>query len=387
MARKRAALTRVVTVAEHHGRRFRNKYMLDGKPVSDSFETEAEAETAARKFAKEHASETGPTVTALYEKWIQARKEDGKPESASVRLGIQTMLGKHMEAPAASITPKHMVDAYAEARTRITKNKRQASVATAQEALKWSRTLWRWSVEKGYVRRDPTAGIKLVGKRNKRKPQIDTMTDLFRFRDRAWELAEGGDRAALGVLVSLYLGPRSSEVRGILARHVDRVAHPRLVIDGTKTENAYRHVRVPLPELWELLCRAADAATSPTERLIPQHKNTLLCRVRSIGREIGLPEDIAKKLTFHSLRGMAASLATDGDAAGEAIAKLLGQASCKVTKEHYTRPSSQEAADQRATMSMLGARAGKAGSGMVANQTQPDPDVVTSRDCSANLPC
>lgn len=384
MARQRAALTRVVTVAEQHGRRFRNKYMLDGKSVSDSFATEAEAREAAARFRREHAQEAGPTVKGLFDMWIAARKSEGKQEAACITLGIETMLGEYLDAPAASVTAKQMADAYDRARVRVSKYGRPVSVATHQEALKWTRAFWRWAVERGYVRRNPCETIRPLGKRNRRKPQIETLTELHRFKERAFARAYAGDRAALGILVSLYLGPRSGEVRGILARHVDRAVVPRLVVAGTKTENAYRAIRVQAPEVWELLCRAADEAKSPTERLIPHHQQTLLARVKEIGREIGLPEEVADKLTFQSLRGMAASLATQGDAAGAAIASLLGHSSFKITKAHYSTIESQTQAQQRANVAVLDG--GTAGDEMSPNRSQPSASAVTAQDHTQDGP-
>ena len=71
---------------------------------------------------------------------------------------------------------------------------------------------------------------------------------------------------------------------------------------------------------------AAEAAQTPTERLVPHVQTTLLARVKRIGRDIGLPKEEADRLTFQSLRGMAASLATTGDAAAPGYASAAAGA-------------------------------------------------------------
>lgn len=374
MARNKQCLTRVVSIGETHGNRFRNRYRVDGALVLDSFTTKSEALDAARRFRKEHADETGPTVKARMEEWIADRKSEGKPDRLCIRFGLTNMLSDFMDDVASTVTAKQLEDAYARLRVKISpKYKRPISVVTHQEAVKWTRSFFRWLVHTGKLSKDPTTTIRLVGKRNRRKQQIETEGELLAFKERAFALAEAGDRVALGVLVSLYNGPRSGEVRRIEARDVDQLAGNRLVVDGTKTENAYRSVRILEPRLWALLVKAATEATRPDERLIPAHENTLRARVKHIGRDIGLPADVAKRMTFQSLRGMAASLATRGDVAAAAIAALLGQSGsggAKIMRAHYATPASQVAAADAATFRVL--TGGKVGNGMEANRSQAE---------------
>lgn len=374
MARKQQCSTRVVSIGEVHGNRFRNRYRVDGTLVLDSFTTKSEALDAARRFRKEHADETGPTVKARMEEWIADRKSEGKPDRLCIRFGLTNMLSDFMDDVASTVTAKQLEDAYARLRVKISpKYKRPISVVTHQEAVKWTRSFFRWLVHTGKLSKDPTTTIRLVGKRNRRKQQIETEGELLAFKERAFALAEAGDRVALGVLVSLYNGPRSGEVRRIEARDVDQLAGNRLVVDGTKTENAYRSVRILEPRLWALLVKAATEATRPDERLIPAHENTLRARVKHIGRDIGLPADVAKRMTFQSLRGMAASLATRGDVAAAAIAALLGQSGsggAKIMRAHYATPASQVAAADAATFRVL--TGGKVGNGMEANRSQAE---------------
>lgn len=321
-------------------------------------------------------------MSTLIDKWMAFRKEEGLTEQDVIRNSLNTMLSAHFDEQATSITAAQMEKAYERARSRMAKGKNSVvSVATHHNALRWTKVFWRWAVEKKYVRKNPSQDIKTVGRPNKRKPQIETLSELHAFRERAFAWAYHGDRPALGILIALYLGPRSNEVRRIEKRHVDRGAEfPRLVIPGTKSENAYRSVRVQSEELWNLLCAAADEATSPNERLIPSKRQTLLTRVKTLAAEAGLPPEAAKKLTFHSLRGMAASLATKGDAAGRAIADLLGQSSFAVTKAHYATENSQAEGRAKANLVML--EGGRAGMEKAPNPSQTEDARANQRNLS-----
>lgn len=374
MARSKLSPTRVVSVAEPHGTRFRNRYRVDGELLLESFATEGEAKAAARRFRQDHERETGPTVSMRIEEWIAARVSEGKPDRLCIRFGLRNMLADHMDDVASTLTTHDLEAAYARLRVKVSpKYKRPISVVTHHEAVKWTRAFFRWLVESGKLSKDPTTTIKLVGVKNKRKQQIETEGELLAFKERAFALAEAGDRVALAVLVSLYTGPRSGECRRIEARHVDVVAGNRLVVPGTKTENARRSVRILEPRLWALLVAAAKEATRPDERLMDAHETTLRARVKHIGRDIGLPPDVAARMTFQSLRGMAASLATKGDAAAGAIAALLGQSGAggaKIMRAHYATEESQATAAGAATFRVLaGGKGVSGGDGMGPNRS------------------
>jgi integrase len=207
----------------------------------------------------------------------------------------------------------------------------------ARLLLSCLRTFGAYLVDEKIVRENPAAGIKPRGVVVKGKAQIETRRELLAFQAEAFKRARAGDRASLGVLLGLHLGLRSGEVRQLEARHVD--LDRTLRVPGTKTAAAARAVRIVSDDLWQLVEQAAKGGG----RLIPVRiSETLARRVRDIAVAAGVAN--ADQLVFHSLRGIAASLATEGGAAEAAIAAALGHASYKVTAEHYASPASQEAA-------------------------------------------
>jgi integrase len=58
-------------------------------------------------------------------------------------------------------------------------------------------------------------------------------------------------------------------------------------------------------------------------------------RVRALCRQAGVPEVVT-----HSLRGLHATLALEGGATSDAVAKALGHSSFAMTEQHYASPSS-----------------------------------------------
>ena len=58
-------------------------------------------------------------------------------------------------------------------------------------------------------------------------------------------------------------------------------------------------------------------------------------RVRALCRLAGVPEVVP-----HSLRGLHATLALEGGATADAVAKALGHSSFAMTEQHYASPSS-----------------------------------------------
>jgi integrase len=208
--------------------------------------------------------------------------------------------------------------------------------ASCRLILSCLRTFGQFLVDEKLAKENPAGGIKPRGVAKKGKAQIETRRELLAFQAETFRRAGEGDRASLGVLLGLHLGMRSAEVRALEPRHIDLDRTIR--VPGTKTTAAVRSLRIVSDELWTLVDQAARAGG----HLVPFWGSTLIIRVRQLAQAAGVSNHMA--LTFHSLRGMAASLATEGGAAESAIAAALGHKSYAVTAEHYATPASQEAA-------------------------------------------
>ncbi|MFH0902307.1 MAG: tyrosine-type recombinase/integrase [Pseudomonadota bacterium] len=325
-------------------------------------------------------------MSAVLDLWLARRQQEGKRDSTGLPAALRLLLHDHLDAPISTVTHSDMARRYEHlAREYVSPTtEKPLAAATHQSALQWTRAVFGWARERGWVRKNPCADVKPIGVKNRRKPQIETLAELHRFRDAVMKRAQAGDTTSLGILIALYLGVRSGEVRSIRARHVDRGGAPRLVVDGTKTENARRAVLVQVPELWALLCQAADRAQSPDERLVDRCASTLWRGVKVIAKAVGLGAR-AEKITFHSLRGTAASLATQGDVAGRAIADLLGHSSYATTAAHYATPASQEEAQQHTRFRVLaGGRAKTAGVDSDEYPPQADSGAATTQNQAEN---
>lgn len=351
MPRPRKATTRIVSVAEPHGNRFRNRYRFDGELILESFATEGEARKGAADFARAHANASSPAIGELVDEYLRARILDGLQPNPAVDLSIRNILGRLYDLPVRQVTPAKVAAEYERWKsTPLRKKNRPPAVETRKLAIRQTRKFLEWCVAKGHLSRNPARGLVESGKSNRRKPQLRTLRDLHAFRDEAFARARRGDRAALGVLVGLYVGARPGEVRALQGWCVD--IDRQLVIPGTKTDNAARSVRVLDAELWELLERARDES-GPRGLLVPYSKGHLLNVVRRIAKAAGV-ESPDGNLTMQSLRGMAASIGTVGDAAAEVIAQLLGHSSSKTTRAHYATDESQRAAATQKAARKLG---------------------------------
>jgi integrase len=102
-----------------------------------------------------------------------------------------------------------------------------------------------------------------------------------------------------------------------------------------------------VPRLWDLL----DAAAQGGGFIVPVGQDTLIRRVRDAAEAAKVSN--AAGLVFHSLRGMAASLATKNGAAFQAIAEGLGHTSYEMTAQHYATQDSQGVAHTKAAMTVL----------------------------------
>ena len=251
------------------------------------------------------------------------------------------------------------------------------SPATHRGELKEVRRLWRWLVTKRWVVANPWSAVEPKGKVPKGKAQLRDH-EVERVERLALDMARGKGvgtdhwvenrrTGPLAVLVALYLGPRPLEVVNLTVRDVGNV----LYVDGTKTSNAKRRVRMP-PVLATLLHQHAAACQERgQERLFPHSRDWLRGWVKRLCRLAGVPEVCAQ-----SLRGLHATLATEAGETGLAVARQLGHGSPTVTYDHYITHEAAEAARIRATLSELGvAKMGRENDRFLDPQGVPDtPD-------------
>ena len=186
--------------------------------------------------------------------------------------------------------------------------------------------MWQWAQKQGYAPHNPWEDIEPIGRVSAGKPQLRP-TEARRFAAYAEQEAAAGSGLALAALCCLSLGLRASEALGITARDIDAECGD-LYVNGTKTAAARRRLKVPA-HLATLLGRAA-AARQPTDRLCVSTRQSLHKTVVAMCARIGVP-----RVCVHGLRGTHASLAVSGGASVEAVARVLGHTSTKMTLGHY----------------------------------------------------
>lgn len=342
MGRPAGPKTRILSVEDRGGsgpNRYRVRYLLNGGESFCCFATSRQAQGFVEKFDREKARTAGQTVALTINTWLTERAANQQPCPSYYKRLVTTCLEDILDQPIAAITGPAMIEGW-------TRYADTVAGATARQALKSVRVFGKWLVKKKLVLANPASEIEFSREIKKGKPQIETVRELYAFRDEVWRSARAGDRASLGVLIGLYLGLRSAEVQALQARHVD--LHQRLVIPGTKSDAARRTVPVKVPELWALL----DEAAKQGGRIVPCGRDTLIRRVRAAAKAGKVANH--EELCFHSLRGMAASLATENGAAFDAIARGLGHVSYEgITAKHYATKDSQEAAASSAALSVL----------------------------------
>jgi integrase len=328
MGRPPGPKTRILSVEDRGGRgakRHRVRYLIDGRESAECFATARKAREFVERFEREAARIGGKTVEVILNEWLDERRALGQPVYDYYDHQPKQVLRDVLDEPVSCITGPAMEAGFREMCGGW-------AGATAKKALAVLVIFGDWLVKKNLADVNPAKDIEFHGEVKKGKPQIETLRELYAFRDEVWRRARSGDRGSLGVLIGLYLGLRSGEVQALEARHVD--VGRRLVVPGTKTRAAKRSVPVFVPELWALLEQAA-----------------LIFRVQDAARVVGVAN--WKDLVFHSLRGMAASLATENGAAFEAIARGLGHTSYAVTGQHYATADSQLSASTRAAFDVL----------------------------------
>ena len=155
-----------------------------------------------------------------------------------------------------SITERKAAELYEARRKKV-------AVDTHRNELGQTKTFMNWCVEEGWLRRNPFARVKGVGKRNQGKEQLrlEETRKLVTVALAEARLTDGEIRnrrdaqhreSALAVLVALYLALRAGELVNIERRDVDDRGR-LLWIPDSKTDNGRRTLEVAdvlRPLLW-----------------------------------------------------------------------------------------------------------------------------------------
>ena len=214
----------------------------------------------------------------------------------------------------------------------------QLAVATHRARLRSMRSFFAWAIERGYIEKNPWAGVKAIGKarRGKEQPRVDEARTLY---GELCRLAWAGESPAACLLVQILIGPRSSEVLGLRVRDVDaKGSLLHVAAQGGKTSNAPRILEIDLPYLRDLL-RHYSRDKAPTDYLFPSSSSANRANVwlykylHRLCDRLGIP-----RVCPHALRGLHATLAVKAGVSVRAVAGALGHGSDEITKRHYITP-------------------------------------------------
>ena len=274
--------------------------------------------------------------------WEQDKLRRGACKAHSAKhqtLRLRLMLQPFLEEEISTLTPRRAAALYEQHTGRHSRTTgRVLSAATHRFDLWIAKFFFKWAVERGYLGGNPFDAVRPIGKAHAGKPQL-RIEEARRFTETALLYFEERNKPlALGALLALTMGLRTSEVMARVVRDLDDGAR-YLWIDEGKTETARRHLEVPAVLIPFLLRLAQDKR--PDELLFgvsrvtgrPRPRQSMHRTVQTICEKAGVP-----RVCTHSLRGLWATLAVKSGAVSHAVAESLGHHSFAVTQKYYVQP-------------------------------------------------
>ena len=330
-----------------HGRKWRIE-IRDGVTrcrERPSFDREEEAWEAYWNAVREAERFQQPTIEGLIARYKEYLVEKGNRVSSirTTLYRIERFFPNQSLLPC-DLTPKQIQALY-------DLKKESMSVDSHRNMLAEVRSFLRWCVKKGHLDNNPAEGVEGIGKRSKGKPQLRP-SEAEEFLDKALELSQAGSDGALAVAMALLLGLRAQEITRRVVRDVD----PKdrlLFIDDSKTKAGERKLEIP-DVLWPHFQHRIDGR-GPNEPLFPaksqdgfHHPEWVNDNTKKLCKALDLPLVCA-----HGLRGSHSSIAQEAGTTGHVVAKQLGHADEKTTKEHYTEPGLGERKNRERVFKVL----------------------------------
>lgn len=219
-----------------HGNRWRVVAIrADGERIVESFETEAEAERVA---AAARAQAEGRTLSHAVDAYEISMRERGLAgvtvKRARDHLDTLLVLAKNGHRPLSWLTPRRAAQMYSVLVPKL-------AVDNHRNALAAGRSLGRFCAEHGWIKFDPFAKVKGVGRRKKGKAQLH-IDEARKLEDVC--LAEAS-RESMSVLTGFLCGFGPSEVANCQCRDLDDGGR---LLHVTKGKNRFRVRTSEVPE-------------------------------------------------------------------------------------------------------------------------------------------
>lgn len=294
---------------------------------------------------------------SLYEKSQQDK--GSRPESMRHwRAALLQFFRGRLDRQLASLTPANCAAMYEHLRTQPSpRTGKPLAVDSHRGYLSIAKAFLGFCVEMGYLRANPLAAVKGVGRRRKGKTQlrIDEARTLYSV---ALDRAAQNDEGAAAVLVGLLMGFRPGEIVSRTVRDLDDGGTLLWVDDQDaigfekKTESSRRAVRVPEPLQPILRGLARDKVGAALLWSLDGGAPHGACWVNRMVARLcafaGVP-----RVCAHSLRGLQATTALHAGATPDLVAAVLGHESSAMTLKHYAAKGSKQASEQVARVIML----------------------------------
>lgn len=355
---RRRSMARILGPYQERGR-WRLIIVEDGGRRSVFFPTLEEARKYKSSTEREISRPPSRTIADMLAEWHTQKLSAGqcKPRTVAHQFGrLKTFFVPVADEDIASLTPRRAAALYQETRERVSPKTGALLSAASHRFDLWSaHVFYRWAVQRGYVGVSPFRDVKPVGKLNAGKPQL-RIEEARRFTNAAVSyFEEKRHPLAVGALVALTMGLRTSEVLDRVVRDLDDGGR-YLWIDAGKTVNARRHLEVPevvQPFLIQLAegKRPDDLLFGERSTGGPHHKQKMWEMVKRLCQRAGVPS-----VCTHSLRGLWATLAVQSGAASHVVAANLGHNSFAVTQRYYAQGSAVTNAATARVVGALGSR-------------------------------
>lgn len=305
-----------------HGQRWRVFVGFPGgRRVARSYTTREEAEAAAQ-LARFRLEGEGPQLVseALASYEIYLREKGNKPGSITCTMDrMERFLGgedKKVTGTLKQLTAARCQSLYSALSS--------LAVDTHRNMLSQAKTFGAWLVAQKWLKSNPFAEIKGIGRRRHGKEQL-RIDEARRWLAHAHERAKQGQAGAIAALLALLVGLRASEIVGLTVRDVDD-GGALLWVSKSKTEAGRRRVRVPMELRGYLLGLRRDKL--PLAQLFGQHWRDWPRKwVQRICRAARVPE-----VSAHGMRGLHATLAMEAGQSGDTVARALGHTSAAITR-------------------------------------------------------
>ena len=354
-----------------HGDKWRviGRKVAGGEAVYQSFESKQAADQFIEDVRGEYSTSVRSVGEAIdaYKNYLEVDKGNSPRSAEETPKKLRRFFEPNLDDALEVLTHPRCERLY----KRVTELKRTKSgadgkrvetdkpiaVATHRQMLLEARSFTRWCVGKRWLKVNPLADVRGVGKRNHGKKQL-RIDDARVWTDKALALAEAGDLGALAALMTFYMGNRASEITQRRVGDVDDKGRV-LWIEEAKTEESNGAMKIPddLQPLIRKLVKGrhrdqwlfpaepkSDGTVGPHWRDWPRENVQRICKLAGVPHE---------GIGAHSMRGLHSSVLYEEGAAGNIIARSMRHRDESTTKTSYAKKRAVRAGAQKRALTVL----------------------------------